>query len=93
MTEAVFGKWYKDAAVMCYVWSQARRHANNDDDMMDFEQEAWARVSQLPDDAKVPRILGEIYRGIHAAYERELRHRKHEIPFSRYEGNVDMASQ
>jgi len=83
VTKDTFCRWYDDIDLCKYVYAQAKRHANNDEDMADFIQEAWMRVSQLPDNAKIPRIQGEVYRGIHAAYERGLRRRKREIPFSR----------
>ena len=86
MTKDTFSRWYDDIDLGKYIYAQAKRHANNEDDMADFMQEAWMRISQLSDNAKLPRIQREVYNAIATAYQRELRHRKHEIPFSRISG-------
>lgn len=83
MTERVFNGWYNTSAVRDYICLQAQRHCNNEDDRSDFEQEAWARIFLLTSGCCVEQIHQEAYRAIHAAYERERRHRGHEIPFSR----------
>ena len=83
MTPSKFNMWYNDRGLSVYVSLQAQRHANNQDDMDDFKQEAWARVFSLTSGCCIDQIHREVYNAIATAYQRELRHRKHEIPFSR----------
>lgn len=83
MTQVEFLRLYNSTSLTCYVEMQARRHANNPDDIDDFKQEAWVRVSLLSSGCSTDRVEREVYNSIATAYQRELRHRKHEIPFSR----------
>ena len=83
MTQVEFVRLYNSTSLTNYVGVQARRHANNPDDIDDFKQEAWARIALLSSGCSTDTVGGEAYRAIHAAYERERRRRCHEIPFSR----------